>query len=237
MSDNINTVELWFDKGLQINKLQPGSASARNALAEAFKCYAVGLSVFTCVMGLVFFLRTETKPDAAEIGGLSVFCLLQIVNTACFVVLLTLCLRLLRVLLPLRHVATVCCYALSGLLPIVSITTAYFYYSAMQLAILQGDPGLPYLTAAIYSELLQPEVLSVRIAVWLLLCLAVAGVIFYCSHIIRLLSRLGDRASPLRVGISFIIAWFLHILIVRDLLRLVFWLLIIKLANSHAPAQ
>jgi hypothetical protein len=236
MSDYINVMVVWFDKGLQFYRLQPRGATSRNALAEAFKCYFAGLIVFACVMCLVLFLRTETKPDATEFGGLSVFCLLQIVNTACFVFLLTLCLKLLGVRLPLRQVTIVCCYAFGGLLPIVSITTAYFYYSAMRLAILQGNPGLPYLTAAIYSELLQPEVLSVRILVGLLLCLAVAAVIFYGAHIIRLLSRLGDRASPVRVGISLTVAWFLQFL-VSYFLRFVFWLLIIKLANPHAATQ
>jgi len=44
MSDKISAAVVWFDKGLQINKLQPRSATSREALAEAFKCYAVGVT-------------------------------------------------------------------------------------------------------------------------------------------------------------------------------------------------
>ena len=155
MTDNGNVAVLWFENGLLFHQVSPQVVRSRQALAAAVKCYCAGLVFFWALFAFVFFLRTGKKLDLGGFAETSVFCLIQIVNTALFICVLQLSLWLLRVRVKFREVATICCFALGGLFPIVSVSMSYFLYSAIGLAIQHGDPSQRFLRGAVYQALTQ----------------------------------------------------------------------------------
>ena len=189
MTDNSNAVVLWIEKGFLFHKLSPQAVRSREALGDAIKCYSAGLAFFCAVFAFVFFLRTGLKLDLGEVAEVSIFCLIQVVNTALFICVLYLFLLLLRVRPKFSDVAIVCCFTLGGLFPIVSVLMSYFLYSAIGLAIEHGDPAQRYLRAAIYQALTQEGIPSVTLGMWALPLITIVAVITYMGNMVRLLRR------------------------------------------------
>jgi hypothetical protein len=235
MAEVARAIALWFERGLQFHKLSVKGTNSHEALVDAFQCYGVGLSCFLGVFAMVFLLRTSAKLDVAEFAGLPVFCLIQIANTAVFVGLLWCFLRLLRVPAKPRDVTVVSCYAIGGLLPIVSLCIAYFLYSAMGLAVEHGDPGQRYLPAAIYRALVsQEETTWVRLLSWFLALMLVAVIVTYLVNLIRILTRILKPRTWMIVAVSTALAFYLDIMLARTTFSLVFWRFVIQQAAHHA---
>ncbi|MGD1157862.1 MAG: hypothetical protein ABSA41_18845 [Terriglobia bacterium] len=237
MADRIAIVAVWFEKSLQIGRLKPGEAASPKALREALACYLTGLVFSRAVFVLVYFASTGQKFEIGDAIGIPLALLVQLVDAALFVLLLHLCLLLVGRRLRLRHVATVCCYALGGQLPFIAVFTAYFRYSAIQLALNRQDPSLPYLGAAITSALEQRQDSSIRILVLVCLCLAVATILFYSAHIVRLLSGLGAAKSTARTWMAYIAGFCVNGLAMIYYFNPAMWLLIIRLGGSRGSTQ
>ena len=228
MTDNGNVAVLWFENGLLFHQVSPQVVRSRQALAAAVKCYCAGLVFFWALFAFVFFLRTGKKLDLGGFAETSVFCLIQIVNTALFICVLQLSLWLLRVRVKFREVATICCFALGGLFPIVSVSMSYFLYSAIGLAIEHGDPAQHYLRAAVYRGLIQQEVLSVRLEMWALALVSVAAVVVYMGNMTRVLRRVAACPNIVRVIVGVFVALCLDDLVVTNVFNLVFWKFVIR---------
>lgn len=148
MSTEANAAVIWFRRSLLFHKLDRADITSSGALGEAFKSFAVGLSFFLAVLATIVFIQTSSKLDTGQVAELSGLCLIPIVNVAILSMLLFILLKILGTDTQLESVVVLCCSALGGLLPFVSVGMGFFLYRALQLAIEHGDPSLPYLKAA-----------------------------------------------------------------------------------------
>jgi hypothetical protein len=229
MADDSSKLVTWFEKGLLFHKLKPDDIATGNALADSFTCYQVGLIFFAAVVSLVFLLRAHVKLEAGEFIGLPIIVLLPVVNAAFFTLMFFALLRLLRVHVSVREVTTVCCFALGGLMPFLSVAAGYFLYTAIQLALSHKDPGLPYLRAAVYQLLVSGQsVASVKGTMWAIMMAQVALTIFYLAGIVKLTSKIAEQRGFRYVAIGLIVAWFADVFAVRMCFSFVFWKLIIQ---------
>jgi hypothetical protein len=234
MADVASTIALWFERGLQFHKLSLKDTSSRDSLGDSFQCYGVGLAFSFAVFAVVFLLRTSAKLDVGQFAGLPVSCLIEITNTAVFIGLLYCFLRLLRVRAKLRDVTVVCCYAIGGLLPVLSVCIGYFLYSAIGLAVEHGDPGQRYLRAAIYRSLLsQEETAWVRFLLCALALTVVAVTVTYLVNIVKVLTRTLDLSNPMIAAVSTVLALYLDGMLSTRILSMVFWKFVIQQAAAH----
>jgi hypothetical protein len=234
MTKDSHAAVVWFEKGILFHKLGPKDIGSSEALGDGFKCLVFGLGVFCVVVAIAFLVQTGAKPDFMEFAGLSIFGFIQAVNTALLIVALFGLLQLLRVQTSLKDVAVVGCYALGGLLPIVSVSIGYFLYLAVQLAVEHGDPSQPYLRAAVYQALLnQEQAVSLRIIVWVLVLIPFFALPFYLAKMVALLSRASRHPNRILTTVAVLGAFSVDMVMVKMTFSLIFWRLIIQQAAGR----
>jgi len=226
---------IWFRRSLLFHKLEPRYVTSNEALGDGFKSFAVGLSFFVAVLAVIVFIRTNSKLDIGQFAELSgLFCVIPLINLALLSGFLFCLLKILRVGPNFESVVVLCCFALGGLLPFVSVGMGLFLDRAVQLALEHGDPSLPYLKAAVYQVLFEDEqVWSVKAIVWFGVSISLLAIGCYISRLIVLLSKVSRHGSRALVALATICAWLIDGLVVTKALDLVFWRIIIQQAVGH----
>lgn len=234
MNKEGNAAVIWFRRSLLFRRLRPTDITSSEALGEGFKSFFVGLSFSLAVLAIIIFIRTNSKLDIGQFAELSGFCVIPIINLAVLSCLLFCILELFRVSIDFESVVVSCCCALGVLLPLVSVGMGFFLDRAVQLAIENGDPSLPYLKAALYQVLFEDEqVRSARAIVWLGVLTSLLAIGCYIYWLIVLVSRVSGHSNWMPVAVATVCAWLLDSLVVKGVLDLVFWRIIIQQAGGH----
>lgn len=230
-----NAAVIWFRKSLLFHKLEPRDITSGEALGDGFKSFAVGLTFFVAVLAIIVFIRTNSKLDTGQFAELSgFFCVIPLINVAVLSGFLFGLLQILGVGPNFESVVVLCCFALGGLLPLVSVGMGLFLDRAVQLAIEHGDPSLPYLRAAVYQVLFEDEqVWSVKAIVRLGVSISLVLIGYYVYRLIVLLSKVSRHGNRALVALATVCAWLLDSLVVKEALDLVFWRIIIQQAVGH----
>jgi hypothetical protein len=229
-----NAAVIWFRRSLLFHKLEPRYITSDEALGDGFKSFVVGLGFFLAILAIIVFIHTNSKLDTGQFAELSGFCVIPILNVAVLSGLLFGFLQLLGVGANPESVVVLCCFALGGLLPFVSVGMGLFLDRAVQLALEHGDPSLPYLKAAVYQVLFEDEqVWSVKAIVWFGVSISLLAIGCYISRLIVLLSKVSRHGSRALVALATICAWLIDGLVVTKALDLVFWRIIIQQAVGH----